>query len=96
MKCPPRFVSMKVADEGHTRFRIWFPVFILWPLFAVLLLLPLLATLLADLFTVASGHRPGYTRLLFGCLGVVSETRGTEVFIQDRTHKSRIVALTVR
>ena len=55
-----------------------------------------LAALIADLVSVMQWHRPGYTRFLFGVLGIVSETRGTEVFIQDRTHSFRTVALTLR
>jgi hypothetical protein len=96
MKCPPWVISVKVQEHERTRFRLWLPFFLLWPLFAVLLLLTLVGTLLADLFTVLSGHRPGYTRLVVGVLGVVGETRGTEVFIQDKTHTFRTIALTVR
>jgi hypothetical protein len=96
MKYPPYLVSMRIVDEERTKFRLWLPLFILWPLLLVLLLLTLVATLLADLFSLISGHRPGYTRLLLGVLGVVGETRGTEVFIQDKSRHGRTVALTLR
>ncbi len=96
MKCPPYLVSMRIADGERTKFRLWLPFFILWPLLLVLILLTVIATLFADLFSLLSGHRPGYTRLLFGVLGVVNETRGTEVFIQDKSHHSRTVAFTLR
>lgn len=96
MKCPPSIVSMRIVEEERTKFRLWFPLFILWPLLLALLLLTLVATLLADLFSLVSLHGPGYTRFLFGVLGIVSETRGTEVFIQDRSHRGRTVALTLR
>ena len=96
MKCPPYAVSMRIADDESTKFRMWFPVFILWPLLLVLVLLTLVATLFADLLTLCSGRKPGYTRLLFGVVGVAGETRGTEVFIQDRSNNGRIVAFTVR
>jgi len=96
MKCPPYAVSMRIVEEERTKFRLWFPLFILWPLVLVFLLLTLIATLFADAASMISGHRPGYTRLLFGVLGVVSETRGTEVFVQDRSKRSRTVAFTVR
>jgi hypothetical protein len=95
MKCPPYLVKMRVEERQRIKFRLWLPVFILWPLLLVLLLLTLVATLFADLASLAAGHRPGYTRLLFGVLGVVGETRGTEVFIQDKSHASRTVAFTV-
>jgi hypothetical protein len=87
---------MRIADDECTKFRMWFPVFILWPLLLILVLLTLVATLFADLFTLCSGHKPGYTRFLFGVVGVAGETRGTEVFIQDRSNNGRIVAFTVR
>jgi hypothetical protein len=96
MKYPPYAVSMRIADDERTTFRMWFPVFILWPLLLVFILLTLLATLLVDLFALISGRRAGYTRFLFGVVGVVGETRGTEVFIQDRGNNGRIVAFTVR
>jgi hypothetical protein len=49
-----------------------------------------------DQVTLLSGHRPGYTRLVFGVLGLVGETRGTEVFIQDKSNTCRTIAFTVR
>ena len=96
MRCPPYSVSMRIADDDHTKFRMWFPVFILWPLLLVFILLTLVATLLADLFTLISGQKPGYTRFLLGVVGIAGEARGTEVFIQDRSNNGRIVAFTVR
>jgi ABC-type transport system involved in cytochrome c biogenesis permease subunit len=96
MKCPPYLVSMRIQEQERTKFRLWFPLFILWPLLAVFVLLTVIAALLADLFSLVAQYRPGYTHFLFGVLGVVGETRGTEVFVQDKTHNSRTVALTLR
>lgn len=96
MKFPPYVVSMRVAEGERTKFRFWFPLFILWPLLAVLLLLTLIATLFADGGSMIAGHKPGYTRLLVEVLKVVGESRGTEVFVQDKSHKSRTVAFAVR
>jgi hypothetical protein len=96
MKCPPYAMSVRVADEERTKFRMWFPLFILWPLLLVFVLLTLIATLLGDLVSLITGYKPGYTRLLFGVLATVSETRGTAVCIQERTHRNRTVAFTVR
>ena len=96
MKCPPYLVSMRIVDGERTKFRLWFPLFILWPIALPFLLLTVIATLFADLFSLITLHKPGYTRFLFGVLGIVSETRGTEVFIQDKSHHSRTVAFTLR
>jgi hypothetical protein len=93
---PPYLVRVRIAEEERTKFSLWFPLFILWPLLLVFLLLTLVATLLADLFSLITLHKPGYTRFLFGVLGVVGHTRGTEVFIQDRSHYGRTVAVRLR
>ncbi len=93
MKVPPYALRVRVAEQERTKFRIWFPLFLLWPLILVFLLLTLIATLVVDAAQLIAGRRQCYTRLVLGCLGVVGETRGTEVFIQD---KGRTVAVTVR
>jgi hypothetical protein len=95
MKCPPYLVSMRVMEGERRKFRLWLPLFLLWPLLSIVLLLTLMVALLADAACKASGQRAGYTRLLFGCLGVVGETRGTEVFIQPKNPTSRTVAFSV-
>ncbi len=93
MKVPPYALRVRVAERERTKFRIWFPLFLLWPLILVFLLLTLIATVVVDAAQLIAGRRQRYTRLVLGCLGVVGETRGTEVFIQD---KGRTVAVTVR
>jgi hypothetical protein len=90
MNIPPYAVALRVADRERTKFRIWFPLFLLWPLALPFLVLSFVATLAVDLFRLAAGHKGGYTRLLVGVLGVVHETRGVEVFVEDAT---RTVAL---
>ena len=90
---PPYAVALRIVEQERTKFRIWFPLFLLWPLAIVLLILTFVATLVVDAFRLAAGQRGTYTRLLVGVLGVVGETRGVEVFIQD---PARTVALTLR
>jgi len=96
MRMPPWLVSMRLVEGERTKFRLWFHLFLLWPLILVLLLLTLIATLVADLVTLISGRRPSYTRLILGVLGVVSQTRGTEVFVQEASGRDRIIAFTLR
>ena len=93
MKVPPTLVAMRVVERGRTKFRIWFPLVLLWPLLLVFLMLTLIVSLLADATRLAEGRKHAYTRLVIGGLGVVSETRGTELHIED---KDRTVALTLR
>ena len=93
MRVPPYAVAVRIVEQERTKFRIWFPLFLLWPLLLVFLLLTLIATLMVDAARLIAGRRQSYTRLVVECLGVVGETRGTEVFIED---KERTVAVTVR
>lgn len=90
---PPAIVAMRIAEEGRTTFRMWFPLFLLWPLLLVLLLLTLLVLLVVDALRLAVGRRCSYTRLLWAGLNVVGETRGTEVSVQGNM---RTVALALR
>lgn len=90
---PPAIVAMRIAEEGRTTFRMWFPLFLLWPLLLVLLLLTLLVLLVVDAVRLAAGGRYSYTRLLWAGLNVVGETRGTEVLVQGNV---RTVALALR
>jgi hypothetical protein len=96
MKCPPYAVSMRIEEEERTRFRLWFPLFILWPLILALLLVTFILTLLVDLASLVTGGRARYTRFVLGCMGVIGESRGTEIFVQERRNRNRTVALTVR
>jgi len=90
MKIPPYAVALRIVEQGRTKFRIWFPLFLLWPLAIPLLILTFMATLLVDAVRMLAGHRDSYTRLAVGVLEVVGETRGVEVYIQD---KARTFAL---
>ena len=93
MKMPPYFVAMRVVEQERTKFKIWFPLFLLWPLVLPFLVLTFIATLLVDAVRFLAGQKGAYTRLLVGVLGIVGETRGTEVLIQDSDHT---VALRLR
>ena len=84
MKIPPYAVALRIVEQGRTKFRIWFPLFLLWPLAVPLLILTFMATLLVDAVRMLAGHRDSYTRLAVGVLEVVGETRGVEVYIQDQ------------
>ncbi len=93
MKMPPYLVAMRVMEQERTRFRLWFPLFLLWPLILPFILLTLLAAAVVDAFQLLDGGKGAYTRLAVGILGIVGETRGTEISIQDKT---RTVAFRLR
>lgn len=90
---PPYAVALRIVEQGRTKFRIWFPLFLLWPLAVVLLLLTFIATLVVDVVCLLAGQRAAYTRLAVGVLAVVGETRGLEIFIEAPAHT---VALKLR
>jgi hypothetical protein len=101
MRMPPYLISMRVIYQGRTKFRLWLPLFLLWLLLLPLFVLALVVTLLTDLFTLAIGWRFNSTRFLFRVIGLLGETRGTEVNIDSRDEndhgqKRTIVAFTLR
>ena len=57
-------------EQERTKFRLWFPLFILWPLLAVFVLLTLVATLLADLFSLIAGTSPATRAFCSACSGL--------------------------
>jgi len=86
MKMPPWLVAMRIVSEGRTKFRLWFPLFLLWPIALPFILLTLVGTVIADGISFLAGQRATYTRLAIGVLGIVGETRGTEIFVEDDAH----------
>jgi len=98
MKMPPYWMSLRVVDQGRTKFRMWLPLFLLWLLLLPLLLLALVVTLLLDLVYLLMGQdpRPGFTRFLFGVLSIMNATRGTEIRINDKKDARQSVVLTLR
>jgi hypothetical protein len=83
---PPYLVAMRIVSEGRTKVRLWLPLFLLWPVALPLVLLTLLGTALVDGFNFVAGRKAAYTRLAVGVLGILGETRGTEIFVEDAAH----------
>ena len=94
MKMPPYSISMRVVDQGRTRFRLWLPLCLLWLLVLPFLLLALVLTLLADLVTLPMGNRFGFTRLILGVIDVMSAARGTEIHVDAQPrHENKQASL---
>jgi hypothetical protein len=98
MRMPPYLISLRVTDQGRTKFRLWLPLFLLWLLLLPLFVLILVVALLVDLLTLAAGWRFNFTRFLFGVVGVMGAARGTVVQVNphDPRHQSQSVAFTLR
>jgi hypothetical protein len=86
MKMPPYLVAMRVITEGRTKFCLWFPLFLLWPVALPFIVLTIVGTAVVDAFRFLGGRKGAYTRLAVGVLGTVGEIRGTEIFVEDATH----------
>ncbi len=94
MRMPPAIFDLRVADSGKRPFRIWLPVFLLWPLAIVLFVLGFVVTILVDIVLVIFGQRfHGYTMFLLGCLDLLTETHGLTVYVRN---ENTYVDLTVR
>jgi hypothetical protein len=77
---PPLVIDVRVKEEGSRGFRIWLPVFLLWPLLLLLVLLALVGTLIADLVLLLVGARyHHYTLLVLRSLGLLAAARDTHV-----------------
>ena len=92
MRLPPCLVDVKIAEEDCRKFRIWLPLFVLWPLLLALVLLALIVALFADGVLIIAGQKHGYSRLIVGCLEVMGASRGVQVHVRDEHHT---VAVTV-
>jgi hypothetical protein len=95
---PPYLIYLRVTDQGRTKVRLWLPLFLLWLLLLPLFVLILVVALLVDLLTLPMGNVFGFTRFLFGVLGILGATRGTQVHVNSRDpkHASQSVAFTLR
>jgi hypothetical protein len=77
---PPSVVNVRVRKHDAKGFRIWLPLFLLWPLLLALLLLVLFCTAVADLVLLLVGARyHHYTVLVIGALQLLGSARGTHV-----------------
>jgi hypothetical protein len=86
MILPPLVIDVRVRESGHRSFRIWFPLFILWPLLLVIVLLALVITVLVDVAMWLAGARPyNLTQLLFGSMHLLADTRGTVAYVNGPT-----------
>jgi len=59
MRMPPYLISLRVTDQGRTKFRLWLPLFLLWLVLLPLLVLALVVTVLLDLLTLPWVTRSG-------------------------------------
>lgn len=93
MRLPPAIVALRILEQDKTRFRMWCPLFLFWPLLLVVAAIALAVALLADAVRPIPHHPHPWTRLAIGAMNVIGETPGTELHVKDA---SRTVILRVR
>jgi hypothetical protein len=77
---------MRVQEPGKQPFGLWLPLFLLWPLVLVLAVVSFVVTILVDTVLLMAGQRyHHYTRFLFGCIELLTETRGMTVYVHTTT-----------
>lgn len=81
---PPWVIAVSVDKPGVRRFRMWLPLFLLWPLLLLAMVLVLAGTLIADFVLLIAGARyHHYTLLVINALAVLGAARGTHVRADD-------------
>ena len=86
MNVPPAILDLRVASPDRRPIHLWLPLFLLWPVLLVLGVLSLVFTIVADVALFLVGQRYHYyTVLLVGLFGMLCETRGTVIRINDGT-----------
>jgi hypothetical protein len=77
MILPPWLIDVKVREAGKKGFRIWLPLFLLWPLLLIILALALVVSVIADAILFLAGQRyHHYTLLILGSMQMLADTRG--------------------
>jgi hypothetical protein len=94
MSFPPAILNLRVASPRRRTFRLWLPVFLLWPLLLAFGLLALVFTLLADAVLLAAGRRyHHYSLLLFRLFEATVALRGLAVKVNGPRSDVHIVFL---
>jgi hypothetical protein len=85
MRIWPYVLDLSVGKPGAQKpVHVWLPLFLLWPLLAVIALLAFVVTAIADVTLLVVGrpyHR--YTVLVYRCLALFADTRGMVVRVND-------------
>jgi hypothetical protein len=84
MNVPPLVLDLRVVRPERRPVRLWLPLFLLWPLALVLVVVAAVFTLLADAVLLVLGrHYHHYTVLLLRSLETLGETRGMVIRVSN-------------
>jgi len=85
MNAPPAVVDVHVAGAGGRRVHLWLPVFVLWPFLLLAGGLAIAVAALVDAVLFAMGRPHRFTAFVLGCFDALTETRGTQVFVENES-----------
>ena len=83
----PALLSIHLDKPNKKPVRIWLPLFILWPLIALLLCIALPIALLVDLIGLLFLKFFICTRLIFATLGLLDALRGLQVNVEGKEER---------
>lgn len=78
--------------RGKNRFRLscWIPLFLLWPILAVMVILLLPLIILTEVILRLSGHDYRLCRILIATYDLVAALRGLRVDVQEKSKDSMV------
>lgn len=81
MTLPPSLLGIGFPTKEGRHWRLWLPIFVLWPLAFILGVITLVVAIAADItLTLAGARFHGYSRLLIGCMSAVCAIRGLRIY----------------
>lgn len=84
MTMPPMVMRLYIVSPSRRPVNLWLPLFLLWPLVAILLALPILLAVLVDAVLWLSGQRyHHYSALIVRALGLFGDMKGTVIRFND-------------
>lgn len=84
MSMPPLLLHLNIASATRTPVRLWLPLFLLWPLVALLLAVPLVVLAVVDVLLFISGQRyHHYSVLLMRVVALLGDTKGMVMRFTD-------------
>lgn len=84
MNLPPMLMYLRIVKPGQAPVSVWLPLFLLWPLVALVLLLPVLVLMIVDAALLVAGQRyHHYSLLVLRALALIGDTRGMVIRVKD-------------
>ncbi len=83
MSVPPLVLDLRVAQADRRPFRLWLPLFLLWPLVLVAFVVAVAVAAAMDAVALAGGRPHHTTAFVIGVFSALTDARGTEFDIEN-------------